>query len=71
MNNLMPIIYTAEGCQPCIAVKRWMDCNNVPYETRGPEDAVAAGYRSVPVVEYRGHVIHGFNTSQLREVFPE
>lgn len=68
---MLPVIYTAPGCQPCIAVKRWMQANNILYEEKGPDDAVESGYRSVPVVEYRGHVIHGFDTKKLKEVFTE
>ena len=66
-----PILYTAHGCGPCIAVKRWLQANNIPYTELGTEDAIKAGYNSVTVVEYRDHVIHGFDIKKLKEAFPE
>lgn len=66
-----PILYTAHGCGPCNAVKRWLQANNIPYKELGAEYAIKAGYNSVPVVEYRDHVIHGFDIKKLKEAFPE
>lgn len=67
----IPVIYTAPGCGPCVATKRWMQSNNIIYTELGPEDAIKAGYKSVPVIEYRGNVIQGFDIKKLKEVFPE
>ena len=66
-----PVIYTAPGCGPCTATKRWLQSNNIAYTERGPEEAIKAGYTSVPVLEYRDQVIYGFDIKKLKEAFPE
>lgn len=68
---MQPILYSKSGCGPCVVVKKWLQANNVPYVERGPQEAMDAGYRSVPIVEYRGQVCIGFNEEKLKEMFPE
>lgn len=67
----LPTLYSKEDCQPCKAVKRWLQENNVPYNELGPEEAIKAGFRSVPVLVYRNETIFGFDTPKLQKVFPE
>lgn len=54
-----------------MATKRWLQSNNIIYTELGPDEAIKAGYKSVPVIEYRGNVVHGFDIKKLKEVFPE
>lgn len=71
---MLPIVYSGDGCPSCNNLKMWLQSNNIPYEEKGIEDAREKGYRSIPVVEYRGEVIKGFTTEskkRLMEIFPE
>ena len=50
-------VYTSPGCQPCKATKRWLDKNEVTYDTvdvsQNPADLEAIkelGYKAAPVV---------------------
>jgi glutaredoxin-like protein NrdH len=61
-------IYTQPGCQPCKAVKRWLDVRGIRYEavdvTENPADLEAIkalGYQSVPVTI----VNYGDNETEL------
>ena len=71
---MLPVIYSGPGCPSCNNLKMWMQSNNIPYDEKCIEEAIAKGYRSIPVVEYRGEVIHGFTEQtkkRLAEIFPE
>jgi glutaredoxin-like protein NrdH len=55
-NQLQITVYTQPSCQPCKAVKRWLDRRAIPYQTvdvsESPQDLAAIkalGYTSVPV----------------------
>lgn len=61
----MIILYSKEDCQPCKAVKRWLDSKGAEYEVRGPDEAIAAGYRSVPVAVKGTKEVFGFDISGL------
>jgi glutaredoxin len=62
-------VRTQAPCQPCVAVKRWLDRAGVEYETLAAEDhkgyLEGLGYRSAPVVEYEGGHFHGFIPAKL------
>lgn len=72
---MIPVIYTnGASCKGCVEMKKWLNENNVPYEELGIQEAIDAGYRSVPVLEYRGEVVIGFNAEtkkRLEGMFPE
>lgn len=77
-------VYTQPNCQPCKAVKRWLDNRAVPYATvditQSPEalDFVTAqlGYKAAPVVvlaqpngDSEGYFsFTGFNPGELEKV---
>ena len=73
---MIPVVYTDSNCQPCRALKRWLTTNNVVFTEKNArdylEEMMEMGYgRTVPVLVYRGHVVHGFDTTKLQEIFPE
>lgn len=67
---MLPIVYTQPNCGPCQVLKKWLQSNNIIYTEKGAKEAVEAGYRSTPVLEYRGQVLHGFDINKLKEMFP-
>jgi glutaredoxin-like protein NrdH len=61
-------VFTQPACQPCKAVKRWLDSRGITYRavdvTESPEDLAAIkalGYNSVPVTV----VNYGDNETEL------
>lgn len=71
---MLPVVYSGPSCPSCNNLKMWLQSNNIPYEEKGIKDAIAKGYRSIPVVEYRGEVVNGFteeSKKRLTEIFPE
>ena len=66
MNNI--ILYTKPNCGPCAAVKRYLQVNGIPYTELGPQEAIEAGYKSVPVLLAAGHkAVFGFNLPELND----
>ena len=63
------IVYTKEGCGPCSAVKRWLDNKKIVYTEYGPSEAIASGFRSVPVLKYKNETVFGFNPKELEKAF--
>ena len=77
-------VYTQPGCQPCRAVKRWLDKRGIEYRwvdvTESPDDAdalKALGYTGTPVTfvstgdpETDLHW-HGFNPDHLNRYCTE
>lgn len=65
-------VRTQAPCQPCVAVKRWLDRAGIEYETLAAEDhkeyLEGLGYRSAPVVEYDGGRFYGFDVGRLQKV---
>ena len=55
---MLPIIYTQPNCGPCQVLKKWLQSNNIIYLEKGAKEAVEAGYRSTPVLEYKGQVLY-------------
>lgn len=69
-----PVLYSGANCTACNNLKMWLQSNNVNYIEKGIDAALEKGYRSIPVVEYRGEVVIGFNEAtkkRLMEMFPE
>lgn len=62
-------LYTASGCAPCAATKLYLQQNNIRYTELGIEDAVQAGYRSVPVLVHGDTVIMGYDVKKIKETF--
>lgn len=73
-------VYTQPQCQPCKAVKRWLDARGVIYTTvdvsTSPDDLAAIkalGYQAAPVVIVSGRTpeldLHwqGFQPDNLRK----
>ena len=76
---MTPTVFTQPGCQPCRAVKRWLDSRDIAYSevdvTESPEDAQFIkdlGYMQSPVVAYEvdGERRHfsGFNPYELEDL---
>ena len=73
------IIYTSNGCSPCVATKSWLDKNNISYTEKNIVDdenrreLIQKGYQSTPVTLIRSGgdatYIVGFNVKKLAEVF--
>lgn len=64
------IVYTAPNCQPCKAVKRWLDQNGVEYREERANDWVDKlgdmGYRSAPVTVKGELHFGGFDIAKLQ-----
>lgn len=71
-------VYTKPGCQPCKAVKRWLDKRGIMHRTvdvtESPDDLAAIkalGYEGVPVTIVSGREPetdlhwHGFDVNNL------
>ena len=72
----LPILYSKNGCQQCVATARWLDAKGVEYEYRdaGADESVRQevadlGYMQVPVVVANGDHWYGFNPGKLDEHF--
>lgn len=61
-------VYTQPSCGPCGSVKRWLTSQNIPYEEKGIEETISAGYRSTPVTTGMGMTIFGFNIAELNKL---
>lgn len=59
------ILYTSETCSPCKRVKDFLDTNNIPYETKTVDEAIKAGFRSVPILQMFGLTSIGYNNEEL------
>jgi glutaredoxin len=65
-NNL--VIYSAQWCSDCQALKKWMDLNQITYEIRDimlvseNREALKSqiGKEAVPYILYRGEWIRGY-----------
>jgi len=61
-------VYTQPSCGPCTAVKRWLTVNNLPFTEKGPTEALQEGYRTTPVVTYKGLTVFGFLLPELNNL---
>lgn len=71
-------VYTKYDCVQCDTTKRYLDTNNVEYETINVEDdpeaynyIVSLGFKSVPVVISDTDKWAGFKLDHLRKVAQE
>lgn len=67
-------VYTMPNCQPCKAVKRWLDTEGVEYNELEAKDHIEylseMGYRQAPVtVLIDGSSFYGFNVGALSRAF--
>lgn len=67
---MLPIVYSSPSCAPCKILKKWLTDNNIPFDERGVDSALSEGFRSVPVLVYRGNTYFGPTEKQLKEIFP-
>lgn len=67
---MYPILYSSPACAPCNQVKRWLQANNIAYETRTLEQAIQDGFTSLPILIYRDQIYRGPTLDQLKEIFP-
>ena len=44
-------VFSRPNCGPCMAIKRFLTGNFIPYEEATEQEAADRGYRSVPVTE--------------------
>ena len=81
MTTTIPVtVYTKPSCPQCTATTRFLDANNIPYETddatipENTEAIKALGYQSAPVViampDGPGSEVHwyGFNPDRLADL---
>lgn len=66
-------VMTMENCQPCKAVKRWLDREGVDYEEKDAMEHVdyiaSLGYRQAPIViTENGDHFYGFNIGKLQQI---
>lgn len=75
----LPTVFTQPSCQPCKAVKRWLEARGIMYFevdiSESPEDLEfikELGFMQAPVVRYEdGGVFHnfsGFNPGELEKL---
>lgn len=64
----MITVYTKPSCVGCDAAKRLLTSLGVEYETKGPEEAIELGYRSVPVITKGDKIVIGFNYDAIKEL---
>lgn len=68
----MVVVYTAENCQPCRAVKRWLESNNIEYEERNAKEHIdylaQLGYRQAPVTTAGSNHVYGFDIKGLQRI---
>ena len=66
------ILYTQPNCQPCTAVKRFLDREGIAFEERNAADHVeylrAIEARAAPVLVDGDLIIHGFDPNQLKKL---
>lgn len=71
--NSKPIIYSAEWCAFCHAVKQYMDKLGVEYEVRdierdhsfASESVEKSGQMGIPVIDIDGEIIVGFDKPKI------
>lgn len=68
-------IYGKDDCQGCLAVKRWLDRRNIPYEAfnivedkQAMREALDTGYYQLPILVYGADSWFGFDPSKMEEV---
>lgn len=69
-----PVIFSSPTCQPCRAVKKWLQQNNVDYIEKDAmdnlEELKSLGTKiTLPIVKHGTHIIQGFNPNELKKVF--
>ncbi len=68
-------VYGTEACPQCKAVKQYLTANGIAFEdvnlfedTAMQSVLIDKGFMSIPVIEYDGKYIVGFNVKKLKEV---
>lgn len=67
------IVYSTDWCPWCTKAKEWLDAHKIRYEVRDPEknpkyadELVQKSSQSgIPVIDIDGHIIVGFNESEM------
>lgn len=74
----MVIVYTNENCVQCEQTKKFLDREEIQYETKAfadhPDDLkrfVEMGFRSAPIVETDNDVWSGFRLDKLKTLAAE
>jgi len=70
-------IYTTTACTECKKVKEFFNANKIEYieiniennQSAAKEMITKSGQLSVPVVDFNGNIIVGFNKNKLTEAF--
>ena len=73
------IIYTSNGCAPCVATKSWLSKNNISYieknitEEENRKELIQKGYQSTPVTMIQNEstitYIVGYDIKKLERAF--
>lgn len=70
---MIATVYTMPMCQPCNAVKRWLDQKGVKYEEKDAREHLdylrEIGVQASPVMTYGDVVVTGFQPAKLKELF--
>lgn len=71
-------VYTNENCVQCDRTKKFLDDNNIEYETlslmENPEETrkfLDMGFRSAPIVETSHKIWSGFKLDELKSLLIE
>lgn len=71
----MITVYTKANCQPCNAVKRWLDNSGLKYNVLDAVDHVdtlsGLGMKSAPVTVIGNRIIAGFDPDKLHQAVVE
>lgn len=66
----MITLYSTPTCAPCKQIKSWLEQRGLEY-TMGDLDEMVlkTGVMYVPVVDWDGEIITGFNPKRLNEIY--
>lgn len=66
------ILYSREGCAPCVALKKWLNHKKIQYEVKDVDEAGVldeliklTGQMSVPVVKIDNRVVVGLDYGSI------
>lgn len=70
---MIATVYTMPMCQPCNAVKRWLDQKGIEYQEKDAREHLGylreIGAQASPVLVSGDSVIAGFQPVKLKELF--
>lgn len=68
-------VYSRQSCQPCKALKYWLQKNNIEFweidVDEKPEEFAKTGSKMVPTVEINDHLIIGLNYGAMKDFLEE